>query len=175
MSAGAQGPRAAWRRRFAAEEGCAVALTERLRADMIEAMRARADGRLRLSVLRMVIADVRNAEIAQGNAALDDAGVLAILQRQARQRHDALEGIRGRGRPEAERQLHEELAVLSRYLPEPLSPEAVEAAVRAAIAAVGAAGPGDFGRVMAAVLPQVRGRADGATVSAVARRLLAGS
>ena len=141
---------------------------------MVEAMRARADGRMRLSVLRMVIAAVRNAEIAQGNVALDDADVLTILQREARQRQDALEAIRGRGRLEAERQLREELAVLSGYLPTPLSAEAVEDAVRAAMAEVGASGPADLGRVMASVLPRVRGRADGATVSAVARRLLAG-
>ncbi len=151
-----------------------MTLAQRLRADMIEAMRQREDGRLRLSVLRLALAAVRNAEIAQGGAALDDAGVLAILQREARQRQDALEGIRGRDRPEAERQLHEELAVLAGYLPEPLPPEALEAAVRAAVAESGASGPADLGRVMAVVLPRVRGRADGAAVSALVRRLLSG-
>ena len=123
-------------------------------------MRDRAEGKLRLS-----LAAVRNAEIASGRP-LDDAGVLEVLTREARQRRDALRQIEGRGRPEAEAQLHAELEVLAAYLPAALDPAELEAGARAAVAEVGATSPRALGRVMGVLMPRLAGRADGAAAQA---------
>jgi hypothetical protein len=150
-----------------------MTLQERLTADSRQAMRDRAEGKLRLSVLRLAIAAVRNAEIASGRP-LDDAGVLDVLTREARQRRDALRQIEGRGRPEAEAQLHAELEVLAAYLPAAMDPAELEAAARAAVAEVGATSPRELGRVMGVLMPRLAGRADGAAAQAAVRRVLGG-
>jgi uncharacterized protein YqeY len=148
-------------------------MRERLQADMRAALRAREAGRLRLSVLRLAWSAVQRAEIDRRRP-LDDAEVMAILAREVRQREDTLAAIADRGREEAEAQLRAEIEVLRAYLPEPLQPEALEALVREVVAGVGATSPRDMGRVMAALLPRVQGRAPGAAVQATVRRLLGG-
>jgi len=148
-----------------------MTLLERLNEDSRNALRAREAGRLRLSVLRMAISAVRNVEIDQRRTLTDDE-VLAILTREVRQRQDALGEIAGRGRAEAETRLREEIEVLRAYLPQPLSPAELEAAVRAAVGESGAASPRDMGKVMAVLMPRVRGRADGAAVQALVRAIL---
>lgn len=148
-----------------------MTMLERLNEDSREALRAREAGRLRLSVLRMAISAVRNVEIDQRRTLTDDE-VLAILTREVRQRQDALGEIAGRGREEAENRLREEIEVLRAYLPQPLSAAELEAAVRAAVQESGAASPRDMGRVMALLMPRVRGRADGAAVQGMVRAIL---
>lgn len=150
-----------------------MTLQERLSADSRQALRDRAEGKVRLSVLRLALAAVRNAEIASGKA-LDDAGVRDVLAREARQRRDALRQIEGRGRPEAEEQLRQELEVLATYLPATLGAEELEAAARAAIAEASATTPKEIGRVMAILMPRLAGRADGAAAQAAVRRILGG-
>jgi uncharacterized protein YqeY len=148
-------------------------MRERLQADMRAALRAREAGRLRLSVLRLAWSAVQRAEIDRRRP-LDDAEVMAILAREVRQREDTLAAIADHGREEAEAQLRAEIEVLRAYLPEPLQPEALEALAREVVAGVGATSPRDMGRVMAALLPRVQGRAPGAAVQATVRRLLGG-
>ena len=150
-----------------------MTLQERLHADSRQALRDRAEGRVRLSVLRLALAAVRNAEIAAGKP-LDDAAVREVLAREARQRRDALRQIEGRGRPEAEEQLGQELEVLATYLPAAMSAEELDAAARTAIAEVAAQGPKEIGRVMGVLMPRLAGRADGAAAQAAVRRLLGG-
>lgn len=150
-----------------------MTLQERLQADSRQALRDRVQGRVRLSVLRLALAAIRNAEIATGQP-LDDAAVREVLAREARQRQDALRQIEGRGRPEAEAALQQELAVLATYLPAAMGPEELEAAARAAIAAAGAQGPREMGKVMGILMPRLGGRAEGSAAQAVVRRLLGG-
>lgn len=147
------------------------ALLQRLSADSREALRAREAGRLRLGVLRLVIAAVRAAEIDQRRD-LTDEEVLAVIGREVRQRQDALAEIAGHGREDAEARLKAEIEVLRAYLPQPLSPEELDAAVEAALAETGASSAREMGRVMAVLMPRVRGRAEGADVQARVRARL---
>ena len=146
-------------------------LRDRLQQDSRDALRAREAGRLRLSVLRMVLSAVRNAEI-DGRRPLSDEETEAVVGRELRQRQDSLAELAGRGRPETEAQLRAESEVLRPYLPAPLPAAELEELARAAIAEAGA--PAQLGRVMALLLPRVLGRADGAAASAAVRRLLGG-
>ncbi len=151
-----------------------MSLRERLENDMKEAMKAREAGRLRLSVIRMAKAAIKNAEIARGTA-LGDDDVAEILRREIKQRHESLSEFERAGRAERAAELREEIAVLEGYLPAGLSAEEVEALARQVIAETGAAGPKDMGRVMSALMPRVKGRADGGMVNAAVRRLLSGT
>ncbi len=151
-----------------------MTLRERLSEDIKASMRAREDGRLRLSVLRMLLAAVRNLEIDQKRT-LGDEEVLDVVAREVKQRQDALKELAGRGREENEAQLRDEIEVLRGYLPEALSPEEITDLARLAIAEVGASQPAHTGKVLAALMPRVKGRADGGAVSSIVRRLLGGS
>ncbi len=150
-----------------------MTLKERLDADLKEAMKAREAGRLRLSVIRMAKAAVKNAEIAAGRA-LDDTGVAEALARELKQRYESLAEFEKAGRADRAAELREEIAILQSYLPEQMTPEEVEALARQAIAETGAAGPRETGRVMAVLMPRVKGRADGRLVSETVKRLLEG-
>lgn len=150
-----------------------MGLRERLEDDVKAAMRARAAGALRLAVLRLALAAVRNAEI-DGRRTLQEPEVAAILARELRQREDALRELAGRGREAAEEQLRAEIEVLRPYLPAPLAPGELEALAREAVAEAGATSPAQMGRVMALLLPRCQGRADGAAAAAAVRRLLGG-
>lgn len=150
-----------------------MSLKERLEEDMKAALKAREEGRLRLSVIRLARAAIKNAEIARGRP-LEDAEVAEVLRKELKDRQEALAGFERAGRPERVEELRREMAILEEYLPAQLSPAAVEELARATIARLGASGPRDMGRVMAALMPEVKGRADGALVSATVRRLLGG-
>ncbi len=148
-----------------------MTLRERLDADVKEALRARAAGRLRLSVLRMALAAVQTAEI-DARRPLGEEETAAVIERELRQRLDAMADLAGKGRPDAEQQLRAEADILRSYLPEPLTADALEALARQAVAEVGATSVAQMGRVMAVLLPRCRGRADGGAAAAVVRRLL---
>lgn len=150
-----------------------MTLKERLEQDMREALKAREAGRLRLSVIRLARAAIKNAEIARGRP-LADNEVAEVLRREIRQRQEALPDFERAGRAERVAELRQEIAVLEGYLPAQLSEREVEDLARQAIAETGASGLRDMGRVMAALMPRVKGRADGSLVSAAVRRLLGG-
>ena len=150
-----------------------MTLKERLEQDMKEALKAREAGRLRLSVIRLARAAIKNAEIARGRP-LDDAEVAEVLRKEIKDREEMLAGFERAGRADRVAELREEIAVLAGYLPAQLTAAEVEELARRAIAQVGASGPRDLGRVMATLMPQVKGRADGSLVSATVRRLLGG-
>lgn len=148
-----------------------MSLKERLREDMKAAMRAREEGRIRLETIRMVQAALKNAEIERQRDLTDDE-VLAVIAREVKQRQEALAEFERGGRQDLVDRTQAEIAVLTDYLPEPLSTEAIQELARQAIAQVGARGPADMGKVMQALMPQVRGRADGREVSRIVRELL---
>ena len=152
------------------------ALKDRLRSDLTAAMKAREE--VRSSTLRMVLAAITNAEVA-GKAAreLSDDDIVGVLSTEAKKRREAATAFDEGGRPEMAERERAEAAVIADYLPDPLSPEEVEAIVTEAIATTGAGADGmrAMGKVMGVVQPQVKGRADGAAVAAEVRRQLGGS
>jgi uncharacterized protein YqeY len=147
-----------------------MTLSERLEAAMRDAMRARDE--MRTQTLRMAMAAAHNQRIAKGRELADDE-VVDVLTRQVKQRRESIAMYRDAGREERAAAEEAEAAILAEFLPEQLSTEEIEELARAAIAETGAAGPGDMGRVMGALSPRTKGRADGRVVSDAVRRLLA--
>lgn len=145
-------------------------LKERIRQDTEAAMRAR--DRTRLAALRLVAAEIKQREV-DGRQLLDDAGVLAVLDRMLKQRRDSAEQYRAAGREELAAAETYEIEVIESYLPAPLASEEIAALVEAAIAETGASTMRDMGGVMARLRPQVQGRADMAEVSRLVRGRLA--
>ncbi len=144
---------------------------ETLESDMKQAMRDR--DRARLSAIRMMRSALQNAAIAKGaGATLDDAEAADVLAREARQRREAIEEFRKAGREDGLAEQEAELQVVLAYLPQRLSREEIAAEARTVIANIGARGLSDRGRVMGALMPAMRGRADGRDVSDVVQELL---
>ena len=150
------------------------ALKDQLRSDMTAAMKARDS--IRTQTLRMVMTAVSNAEVA-GNASreLADDDVVAILVSEHKKRKEAAEAFDQGNRPELAQKERDEAAVISEYLPEPLTDEEIVAIVAASVADANGAelGMKAMGQVMGAVTAQTRGRADGAAVAAEVRKQLA--
>ena len=144
---------------------------EQLRSDLHDAMRAK-DGRRR-STIRMLEAAIKNAEIEKRGAELADADILAILQRQVRQRRESIEQYVSGNREDLAEIERVEIGIIEQYLPRQLGRDEVEARARAVIEQVGASGPGDRGKVMGMLMKELRGEADGSLVNAVVGELLA--
>jgi uncharacterized protein YqeY len=149
------------------------ALKDRLRSDLTAAMKARDE--LRAGTLRMVLTAVTNAEVAGKQAReLSDDDVIGVLTSEGKKRREAAEAFGAAGRAESAERERAEAAVIADYLPTQLSGEEVAALVTEAIERTGAAAEGmrAMGKVMGALQPQVRGRADGGVVAAEVRRQL---
>lgn len=144
-------------------------LKEQLQSDLLIAMRARDE--TRKSTLRMLNAAVKNAEI-EARAPLDDAGVLAIIQKQVKQRRESILEFEKGGRPDLVEKEQAEKEVLEAYLPRQATREEIEAAARLAIADTGASSARDIGRVMPILVKQFAGTADGRAINDVVRALL---
>jgi len=153
------------------EADAPTTLSGRIESAMRDAMRAR-DAQ-RTQTLRMAMAAAHNVKIARGRD-LTDEDVVEVLTKQVKQRRESIAMYRDGGREERAAAEEAEAAILAEFLPEQLSEAEVEALAREAIAATGASGHGDLGRVMGALSPATKGRADGRMVSEVVRRLLAG-
>ena len=145
-------------------------LIEELEDDLKEAMRER-DGDRR-DVLRLILSALRAAE-KDLQRPLTEEEELQVLQRERKKRVEAAEAFRNAGREEQADDEEYELEVLEDYMPEPLSEDEIEEIVDDAIAENGATSLADLGRVMADVMPQIAGRADGSTVSQIVREKLA--
>ncbi|HET8605958.1 MAG TPA: GatB/YqeY domain-containing protein [Gaiellaceae bacterium] len=147
-----------------------MTLIEELEDDLKEAMRERdADRR---DVLRLILNALRNAE-KDLQRPLAEEEELQVLQRERKKRVEAAEAFRGAGREEQADDEEYELEVLEEYMPDPLGEDEIESIVDDAIAENGATSLADLGRVMADVMPQIAGRADGSTVSQIVREKLA--
>lgn len=145
------------------------ALKDRLPLELREAMKAR--DRTRLATLRLLTAAVRNQEVELGHD-LSDEELQAVASTEVKRRREAAEAYEQGGRPELAQQERAEQAILETYLPEQLSDEELDAIIDEAVAATGASGPGDVGRVMGQVMGKAKGRADGNEVRRrVAQRL----
>ena len=147
-----------------------MSLIARLEDELKQAMVDREDERR--NTLRLILASLRAAE-KELQRPLHDDEELQVLQRERKRRNEAAEAFRA-GASEQQAEAEErELAVLAEFMPEPLSEDELEEIVDDAIAEVGATSMRDFGRVMADVMPQVSGRADGSAVSQLVREKLA--
>lgn len=148
-----------------------MSLKEKLANDMKEAMKAREAGKARLSVIRLVRGAIRQIEIDQ-KVELDDEGVLAVISKEVKQRRDSIEEFKKGGREDLVAQNEADIAILMEYLPAQLSEAEVKALVEEAVAAVGATGPKDMGKVMKELMPKVKGKADGKLVNQLVKEAI---
>ena len=146
-----------------------MSLRSRLEEDQKQAMRNR--DAARLAVIRYLRSEIRNEEIAR-QTTLDDESVTGVLSRQAQQRRDSIEAFTSGNRQDLVDKEKAQLAIVLEYLPEQMSREEITELVQRVIEEVGATGAGDIGKVMGAVMPQVRGKAEGREVSAIAAEIL---
>ncbi len=146
-----------------------MSLRDRITDDMKAAMRAKQTDRL--STIRMLLAAVKQKEVDE-RIALDDAQVIAIVDKLIKQRKDSIAAFQQAARADLVDKETAEVAVLEAYLPQRLSADEITAAVAKIVADVGAAGPGDMGKVMGAVKAQLAGKADMGLVSAAVKAAL---
>jgi uncharacterized protein len=140
-----------------------LSLLERLNSDMKQAMKNKEKDKL--SVIRMVKASLQNEAIKLGKSELSVDEELTILSREVKQRKDSLHEFDKAGRQDLVDKLRTELAVVELYLPEQLSEEELSNIVKQTIDEVGATSKADMGKVMAAVMPKVKGKTDGSLVN----------
>ena len=146
-----------------------MTLKEKLVSDLYDAMRK--GDRTRVDVLRLLRSSIGHEEIER-KGALDDSDVIDAISRQVRQRRESIEMYRRGNRQDLVDKEEAELGVLQEYLPVQLGPDELEVMARGVVEEVGATSPKDRGRVMGRLMPQVRGKADGAVVNEVVARLL---
>lgn len=136
-------------------------LLEKLQEELKQAILSRDE--TKVSTLRLALAEIHNAQIAKG-ADLSDQEVVAVLQKEAKKRREAMAGFESAGRRELVQKEEAELKILESYLPPALTDEELTKIVEDSINEVGARSSGDYGRVMGAVMGKVSGRADGSRV-----------
>jgi uncharacterized protein YqeY len=147
-----------------------MSLKEQITEDMKAAMRARDSERL--GTIRLLTAAMKQKEVDE-RVELDDAMVIAIVDKLVKQRKDSIEAFTKAARQDLVDKETAEMAVLQGYLPERLSADEVVAEVKAIVAELGAKGPGDMGKVMGAVKSRLAGKADMGQVSAAVKAALA--
>lgn len=146
-------------------------LEQKLREDLKDALRQ--GDKSRVSVVRLVLAGIKNAEIAKGaGVILEDGDILGVIAKEARQHQESIDAFRKGNRSDLVAKEEAELAILQRYLPKQMSREEIVAAARQVITEVGARGPADKGKVMPRLVAQLKGKADGREVNAVVTELL---
>ena len=144
---------------------------ERIREDLHRAVKQQ--DRIRVSTLRLLLARVKNTEIAQGKP-VDDDKIIDILSGEAKQRRESIEAFKRGNRSDLVAQEEAELAIILEYLPQPMTREEIVARARQVIEMVGAKEAKDKGRVMSQLMPQLKGKAGGKEVSEVVAELLQG-
>jgi uncharacterized protein YqeY len=146
-----------------------MSLKDQITEDMKAAMRAK--DAPRLLTIRGLLAACKQREVDE-RIVLDDAAVVAIVDKLVKQRKDSIAQFTAGARPDLVEKEAAELAVLEGYLPQRLGPDEVKAEVEHVVAELGATGPGDMGRVMAAIKSRLAGKADMALVSAAVKQAL---
>ena len=140
-----------------------MSLVERLNSDMKQAMKDK--DKDKLSVIRMLKASLQNEGIKLGKQELSEDEELTVLSRELKQRKDSLQEFDKAGRQDLTDKLHAEIAVVESYMPKQLSGEELDALVTEAIAQTNATSKADMGKVMSAIMPKVKGKADGSLVN----------
>jgi uncharacterized protein YqeY len=144
-------------------------LQKRIADDMKSAMKS--GDTVKRDTLRMLISSVNNAEIAK-QAALTDADVLGVISKEVKRHVESIDAFKKGNRADLVAKEEAEMAVLQAYLPKQMSRDEITAAAREVIAAVGAKGPGDKGKVMQQLMPKLKGKADGKDINEVVTQLL---
>ena len=147
-----------------------MSLKERITEDMKAAMRAKET--VRLSAIRLLLAAIKQKEV-DDRVSVDDAATIAIVDKLLKQRRDSVTQYEAAKREDLASIERQEIEVLTAYMPAGLSNAEIDAAIQAAIAETGAAGPADMGKLMALLKPKLAGRADMAQVSAKIKAALA--
>lgn len=147
-------------------------LKQKLREELKQSMLARNE--LKTSVLRMLLSALNYYEIRKGGAGYEatDEDVLAVIQKEAKQRRDSIEEFKKANRLELVEKEAKELEMLQVYLPQQMPEEQIREIVKATISEIGAATAADIGKVMGALMPKVKGKADGNLVSKIVRESL---
>jgi len=144
---------------------------ERIKADLTAALKA-GDAVLALT-LRYLLAEIHNGEIAKGrDAVLTEEELASLLQKQAKQRTESIEAYQNGGRDDLVDKEKNELKVIQSYLPEQMGEEEIKKLVAEAVSQTGAAGITDMGKVMGALMPAVKGKADGSLVNRLVKEAL---
>lgn len=146
-----------------------MTIRKRIQEDLKNSMKAK-DGD-RVSVLRLVLAAVKNREI-ELKSELDDDQILAEIMSSAKRIKESLEAFKEGGRQDLVRKEEAELTILEEYLPEQLAPEELKNLIKEVIESTGASSPGDMGKVMKEIMPKVQGKADGKAVNQIVKELL---
>ena len=150
-----------------------MGIKEQLQSDLTEAIRSRNE--IVSGTIRMVLTSIRNEEVSgKEERTLADAEIITVLTREGKKRREAAEAFADAGRADKAELEKAEGEVIAKYLPAQMSEDDVKKLVAAAIAQSGAAGPGDMGKVMGILKPQVAGKADGGLVSSLVKAALAG-
>jgi len=145
-------------------------LKDKLMEDLKRALKS--GDKVRRSVIRLLMAAIKNSEIAR-QADLTDSDILGIIAKEVKQRHESIEAFKQGNRQDLVAQEEVELAVLEEYLPQQMTRDEIISAARKVIAEVGAQGPGDKGKVMPRLIPQLKGKADGREINEIVTELLA--
>jgi len=146
-----------------------MSLQEKLNNDLHAAMRAKDE--VRKLVLRSLLSSMNYAEIAKQKK-LDDAGVIEVIAREIKQRKESIEAYQQGNRPDLVANETAEMTVLQEYMPAQMSRDEIVAIVQQVLQEVGAKGPGDKGKVMQKLMPQVKGKADGGEVNKIVVELM---
>jgi len=144
-------------------------LKQRLTDDLKQAMRDR--DKVRILVIRTILAAVKNAEIARRDT-LGDADILGIIAKEVRQHQESIDAFKQGNRADLVAQEEAEMAIIQEYLPQQITREEIMTEARRVIAEVGAQGPGDKGKVMPKLIALLKGKADGREINAVVTELL---
>lgn len=146
-----------------------ASLKQKLSDDLKQAMRS--GDVVKRSVLRLLLSDIHNTEIARQKE-LDDGDILGVIGKEVKQRRESIEAFKQGGRQDLVDKETAELAILETYMPEQMSREQIVEAARKVIAELGAAGPGDKGKVMPKLIAQLKGKAEGREINEVVSELL---
>lgn len=146
-----------------------MSLKERLLEDMKNAMKQK--DTVSKNAIQMARAAILQVE-KDNQITLDDDGIIEVIAKEVKKRRDVLPDYERSGRQDLVDGLKAEIAVLMKYLPQQLSEEELEAIARQVVEETGASSPKDMGRVMQAVMPKVKGRADGKIVNAIVKKIL---
>jgi uncharacterized protein YqeY len=148
-----------------------MSLKQRLTDDMKAAMKA--GEKDRLAAIRLINAAIKQKEVDE-RVEMDDARVIAVLEKMVKQRKDSIEQYDKAGRDDLAAIERAELAIIGQYLPEKMGEAEIKAAIEAAIGETGAAGPADMGKLMGVLKPRLAGQADMGEVSKLIKQRLAG-
>ncbi|MBC1741966.1 GatB/YqeY domain-containing protein [Listeria welshimeri] len=147
-----------------------MTLLDKLNEDMKQAMRDKE--KEKLSVIRMLKAALQNEAIHQGVKDLTPDDEVTVISRELKQRRDSLAEFDKAGRSDLSDKVRSEIVIVEDYAPKQLTPEELENIVKATIGEVGASSKADFGKVMSAIMPKVKGKADGGAVNQFVKKYL---